>query len=108
MRHIFTSPSSAYGGETRATRTCNAALHDMTTVGAAHIAYGCLQVWLSWTYNDESLTNIQVRFGISAKNSWSEIDGSFNYREFYYNIIELIEDSPDPDWKEELLKAWNV
>ncbi|KAG2335689.1 hypothetical protein BDR05DRAFT_856723, partial [Suillus weaverae] len=91
MRHIFTSPSSAYGGETRATRTCNAALHDMTTVEAAHIAYGCLQ----------------VRFSISAKNAWSEIDGAFNYREFYNNIIDLIEDSPDPEWKEELLKAWN-
>ncbi|KAG1733553.1 hypothetical protein EDB19DRAFT_1911541 [Suillus lakei] len=92
MRHIFTSPSSAYGGETRATRTCNAVLHDMTTVDAAHIAYGCLQ----------------VRFGISAKNAWSKINGSFNYRDFYNNIVELIEDSPDPEWKEELLKAWNV
>ncbi|KAG1771128.1 hypothetical protein EV702DRAFT_1049032 [Suillus placidus] len=92
MRHIFTSSSSAYGGETRATRTCNADLHNMTTVEAAHIAYGCLQ----------------VRFGISAKNAWSEIDGAFNYLEFYNNIIELIEDSPDPEWKEDLLKAWNV
>ncbi|KAG2072056.1 hypothetical protein BDR04DRAFT_1153814, partial [Suillus decipiens] len=41
-------------------------------------------------------------------NSWSEIDGAFNYQEFYNNIIELIEDSPDPEWKEDLLKAWNV
>ncbi|KAG1763822.1 hypothetical protein EV702DRAFT_1051618 [Suillus placidus] len=92
MRHIFTSPSSAYGGETRATRTCNAALHDMTTVEAAHIAYGCLQ----------------VRFGISAKNAWSEVDGDFNYRDFYNNIVDLIEDSPDPEWKDELLRAWNL
>ncbi|KAG2029461.1 hypothetical protein BDR03DRAFT_1018347, partial [Suillus americanus] len=44
----------------------------------------------------------------SAKNAWSEIDGAFNYREFYNNIIDLIKDSPDPEWKEELLKAWNV
>ncbi|KAG1763509.1 hypothetical protein EV702DRAFT_1272533 [Suillus placidus] len=50
----------------------------------------------------------RVRFGISAKNAWSEIDGAFNYREFYNNIIDLIEDSPDPEWKEELLKAWNM
>ncbi|KAG2033273.1 hypothetical protein BDR03DRAFT_985119 [Suillus americanus] len=84
MHHIFTSPSSAYGGETCAMRTCNAALHDMTTIEAAHITYGCLQ------------------------NAWSEIDGAFNYREFYNNIIDLIKDSPDPEWKEELLKAWNV
>ncbi|KAG2058679.1 hypothetical protein BDR06DRAFT_875719 [Suillus hirtellus] len=92
MHHIFTSPSSAYGGETRATCTCNAALHGMTTVEAAHIAYGCLQ----------------VRFGISAKNAWSEIDGAFNYQEFYNNIMDFIEDSPNPEWKHELLKAWNV
>jgi len=50
MRHIFTSPSSAYGGETRATCTCNAALHNMTMVEAAHIAYGCLQVQFLQTY----------------------------------------------------------
>ncbi|KAG2122548.1 hypothetical protein BD769DRAFT_1389630 [Suillus cothurnatus] len=63
MQHILTSPSSAYGGETRATHTCNAALHDMTTVEAVHIAYGCLQ----------------VHFGISTKNTWSKVDGAFNY-----------------------------
>ncbi|KAG2126998.1 hypothetical protein BD769DRAFT_1387895 [Suillus cothurnatus] len=84
MRHIFTSPSSAYGGEMHATHTCITALHNMTTVEAAHIAYGCLQ------------------------NTWSEIDVAFNYREFYNNIIELIKDSPDPEWKGDLLKAWNV
>ncbi|KAG2109795.1 hypothetical protein BD769DRAFT_1674808 [Suillus cothurnatus] len=92
MRHIFTSPLSAYGGETQVTRTCNAALHDMTTVEAAHIAYGCLQ----------------VHFGISAKNTWLEVDGDFNYQDFYNNIIDLIEDLPDPEWKDELLKAWTM
>ncbi|KAG1904173.1 uncharacterized protein F5891DRAFT_1184355 [Suillus fuscotomentosus] len=92
MRHIFTSPLSAYGEQTRATRTCNAALHDMTTVEAAHIAYGCLQ----------------VRFGIGAKNTWSEVNGDFNYRDFYNNIVDLIEDSPDPEWKDKLLRAWNM
>ncbi|KAG1816580.1 hypothetical protein EV424DRAFT_1324881 [Suillus variegatus] len=92
MRHIFTSPSSVYGEQMRATRTCNAALHNMTTVEAAHIAYGCLQ----------------VRSGIGAKNAWSEVDGNFNYRDFYNNIVDLIEDSPDPEWKDELLRAWNM
>ncbi|KAG2089429.1 hypothetical protein BD769DRAFT_1396052 [Suillus cothurnatus] len=80
MQHIFTSPSSAYGGEICATHTCNAALHDMTMVEAVHIAYGCLQ----------------VHFGISAKNAWSKVDGAFNYRDFYNNIVKLIENSPDP------------
>ncbi|KAG2125265.1 hypothetical protein BD769DRAFT_1737475 [Suillus cothurnatus] len=44
----------------------------------------------------------------SAKNVWSEIDGAFNYREFYNTIIKLIKDSPDLEWKGDLLKAWNV
>ncbi|KAG1855905.1 hypothetical protein C8R48DRAFT_776275 [Suillus tomentosus] len=91
------SPSSAYGGETCATRTCNTTLQDMMMVEAAHIAYGC----------------VEVCFGISAKNAWSKIDGAFNYCEFYNNIIELIEDSPDPEWKyvqaaDDLEGDWNI
>jgi hypothetical protein len=44
MRHIFTGPSTALGDDSRATRSCNASLHDMTTVEAEHIAYACVQV----------------------------------------------------------------
>jgi hypothetical protein len=51
MRHIFTGPSTALGQDSRATRTCNAALHDMTTVEAEHIAYACVQVSLSILVN---------------------------------------------------------
>ncbi|KAG1855176.1 hypothetical protein DFJ58DRAFT_659984, partial [Suillus subalutaceus] len=92
MRHIFTSPSSVYGGEMWVTRTCNAALHDMMTVEAAHIAYGCLQ----------------VHFGIRTKNAWLEVDSNFNYRDFYNNIVNLIKDSPNPERKDKILKAWNM
>jgi hypothetical protein len=46
MQHIFTGPSTALGTQSRGTRPCNAVLHDMTTVEAAHIAYGCVQVRL--------------------------------------------------------------
>lgn len=44
MRHIFMGPSTALGTQSRGTRPCNAILHDMTAVEAAHIAYGCVQV----------------------------------------------------------------
>ncbi|KAG1846262.1 hypothetical protein F4604DRAFT_1688468 [Suillus subluteus] len=91
MRHIFTGPSTALGNDSRATPSCNAVLHDMTTVEAEHIAYGC----------------VQVRFGISSCNKWAEIDGQFNYREFYYNIIDFIRDGGDKDWVEDLRKWWN-
>ncbi|KAG1789935.1 uncharacterized protein HD556DRAFT_1446512 [Suillus plorans] len=91
MKHIFTGPSTAYGAQSRGTRPSNAALHAMTTVEPPHIAYGC----------------VQVRFGISSRNTWTEEDGDFNYRDFYRYIIELIDDLPDDD-KERLLKHWNL
>ncbi|KAG1759755.1 hypothetical protein EDD22DRAFT_955587 [Suillus occidentalis] len=91
MRHIFTGPSTALGSRSRRTRPCNAVLHDMTTVEAAHIAYSC----------------VQVRFGLSAQNFWTEEDGDFKYRDFYRNIVEFIEDLPDDDRKK-LFKKWNM
>ncbi|KAG1745043.1 uncharacterized protein EDB91DRAFT_1080557 [Suillus paluster] len=91
MRHIFTGPSTAYGAQSRGTRPSNASLHTMTTVEPPHIAYGC----------------VQVRFGISSRNTWTEEDGDFNYHDFYRHIIELINDLPDDD-KEQLLKDWNL
>ncbi|KAG1847058.1 hypothetical protein F4604DRAFT_1688178 [Suillus subluteus] len=92
MRHIFTGPSTALGQDSWATRTCNAALHDMTTVEAEHIAYTC----------------VQAHFGISAQNKWSDIDGNFKYLEFYHNIINFIHDCGDTDWIGELKKWWNM
>jgi hypothetical protein len=42
----FTWPTAAYGGHSHGTRPCSAVLHDMMTVEAAHIAYGCVEVCL--------------------------------------------------------------
>ncbi|KAG2118202.1 uncharacterized protein F5147DRAFT_768334 [Suillus discolor] len=56
-----------------------------------HIAYAC----------------VQARFAISNKNKWSEADGEFNNRAFYYNIIDFIRECEDRDWAEGLLKWWN-
>ncbi|KAG2738402.1 hypothetical protein P692DRAFT_201687204, partial [Suillus brevipes Sb2] len=92
MCHIFTGPSTALGQDSRATRTCNAALHNMTTVEAEHIAYAC----------------IQARFGISTQNKWSDIDRNFKYPEFYHNIINFIRDCGDTDWVGQLKKWWNM
>ncbi|KAJ8582679.1 hypothetical protein M405DRAFT_867637 [Rhizopogon salebrosus TDB-379] len=43
MYHIFTGPSTSLGEDSRATHSCNAVLHDITSVEAEHIAYGCVQ-----------------------------------------------------------------
>ncbi|KAG2337401.1 hypothetical protein BDR05DRAFT_848097, partial [Suillus weaverae] len=91
MCHIFTGPSTALGEDSCATHSCNASLHDMTTVQPEHIAYAC----------------IQARFGISSKNKWAEVDGKFSYREFYQNIIDFLRECEDKDWVSSLLKWWN-
>ncbi|KAI6030075.1 hypothetical protein EDC04DRAFT_119176 [Pisolithus marmoratus] len=64
----------------------------MTTVEAEHIAYGCLQ----------------AHFAISSWTKWAEMDRTFNYHSFYYNIVNMIRESPDKEWVEWLKKWWNV
>jgi hypothetical protein len=44
MHHIYTGLSTALGNDSQATRSCNAVLHNMTTVEVEHIAYSCVQV----------------------------------------------------------------
>jgi hypothetical protein len=45
-RHIFTGPSTAHGGDFCRVHSCNAALHCMDKVEAAHIAYTAILVSL--------------------------------------------------------------
>ncbi|KAI6009173.1 hypothetical protein EDC04DRAFT_2610673 [Pisolithus marmoratus] len=66
MCHIFTGPLTALGEVSQSTCPPNAILHQMTTVKAEHIAYGCLQT------------------------KWAEMDRTFNYCSFYYNIVDMI------------------
>ncbi|KAG6370493.1 hypothetical protein JVT61DRAFT_11986 [Boletus reticuloceps] len=56
-RHIFLGPSSAFGGDTRTTRSCNAVLHNMSTVQAEHVGYICIQVG-SWQCSTVLLTGV--------------------------------------------------
>jgi hypothetical protein len=51
---------------------------------------------------------LQARFGITAQNKWSDIDGNFKYPEFYHNIIDFIRDCGDTDWVGQLKKWWNM
>ncbi|KAH7887189.1 hypothetical protein F5I97DRAFT_1829612 [Phlebopus sp. FC_14] len=62
-RHIFMGPLSALGGDSHATRSCNAVLRNMTTIEPKHIAYIC----------------VQAHFEISSKSQWSEVNGELSY-----------------------------
>ncbi|KAI6111121.1 hypothetical protein F5141DRAFT_1274468 [Pisolithus sp. B1] len=50
----------------------------------------------------------EARYAISSRTKWAETDGTFNYRTFYYNIVDMIRESPDKDWVERLKKWWNM
>ncbi|KAF8119243.1 hypothetical protein EV363DRAFT_1245514 [Boletus edulis] len=78
-RHIFTGPSTGMGGDARGSKPNNSELVQMDCVEGAHLAYAA----------------VQARFGISSKNRWTEQDGNFDYRNFYYGLIEMIDDYPD-------------
>ncbi|KAH0827005.1 hypothetical protein J3R83DRAFT_4671 [Lanmaoa asiatica] len=91
MRHIFRGASTAFGEEPTGSRSCNAELHEMSKVVAPNIAYACLQ----------------ARFNISSKSRWSEKDGAFNYRNFYYAVLDIIEDCADKEWTDSLLRFHN-
>ena len=51
---------------------------------------------------------LQARFGISSQFHWSEKDGYFNYHKFYYVAMDLIDKCEDVEWKERLLKHFNM
>ena len=48
-----------------------------------------------------------VWFNISSRNRWSEKDGAFNYRNFYYAVLDIIEDCVDKKWTDSLLQFHN-
>ena len=39
---------------------------------------------------------------------WSEKDGEFSYRELYRLVVSFIRNAVDIDWRDDLLKWWNL
>ncbi|KAI0063165.1 hypothetical protein BV25DRAFT_1915489 [Artomyces pyxidatus] len=93
-RHLFTGPRSPrqpLGKVPQGGRPTNAQLHGLTGVTPRTIAYSA----------------VHGRFSISHIEQWQVEDGDFNYKEFYYNIIELFEDTEDP-WVQETIQWLNA
>ncbi|RXW12443.1 hypothetical protein EST38_g13412 [Candolleomyces aberdarensis] len=91
-KHVFTSPSSVDGNESRATRSCNARIHGMKTVTIPSIAY----------------IATQVRFALSSTPTFSRSDTMTDSEYFYTLVIELLEDPEERVEVDELLKWWNM
>ncbi|KAJ3505188.1 hypothetical protein NLJ89_g7545 [Agrocybe chaxingu] len=74
---IFQGPSTAHDepGAHRG-QGGNAALCGLTSMTPMTIAY----------------VAVQVRHALSNQSSWSNTDGTFNYMEFFWNLVDLFED----------------
>ncbi|KAJ7624002.1 hypothetical protein B0H17DRAFT_1151423 [Mycena rosella] len=74
-KHIHQGPSAALkpAGYTRG-KAGNAALNGVTFLTGRDVAYlAC-----------------QLRFALSSQQSWSGMDGSFNYQVFFWSIVDLL------------------
>ncbi|KAI6141161.1 hypothetical protein BKA82DRAFT_3977752 [Pisolithus tinctorius] len=60
--------------------------------------------------NQKAATKNHVRFALSSANTWHNVDGDFDYSQFYNTILDFFEDLPGPAAKkrvDELLAWWN-
>ncbi|RXW23328.1 hypothetical protein EST38_g2529 [Candolleomyces aberdarensis] len=89
-KHIFTSPSSTEDIP-RATRSGNAAIHGMTEVTPASLAY----------------VATQIRFALSSVSTFTRSDKATDSERFYQSLLELLEDPREAEEVTELMTWWN-
>ncbi|KAJ3504855.1 hypothetical protein NMY22_g17779 [Coprinellus aureogranulatus] len=109
-KHVFTSPSSVHGAVSKATRSCNARIHGMTSVTIPSIAYIATQVCRSGAFGSSSLKQRQrqVRFALNDASSFCRSAHAGTDSEYFYNlIIDLLEDEKEAVEVADLLKWWN-
>ncbi|TFK17107.1 hypothetical protein FA15DRAFT_683610 [Coprinopsis marcescibilis] len=90
-KHVFTSPSSVDSREPRATRSCNARLHGMTSTMIGSLAY----------------IATQVRFALSSSPVFSRTDLVTDSEYFYNSVVELLEDPEEQAEVRQLLAWWD-
>ncbi|KAG6839635.1 hypothetical protein C0991_000639 [Blastosporella zonata] len=78
-------------GNCSATKPSKATINSLTQVTGQTLAYAA----------------IQGRFVISSVDIWSIRNGTFNYQDFYSNIVSLFEEKPENPWVVETLDWWN-
>ena len=50
---------------------------------------------------------IQACLILTKKEVWTQLDGTFNYHNFYEAIVAVFEDDPELTWVKRTLKWWN-
>ncbi|KAJ3825960.1 hypothetical protein F5880DRAFT_1610642 [Lentinula raphanica] len=87
FRAIFTGPDSATEQKTTKSRSGNAEILKVTEVTPEMIAY----------------VAVQVRFALGTAQEWCQLEGQFDYVDFYYNLRNIIGEGPKK-WRRELFE----
>ncbi|KAI6143765.1 hypothetical protein BKA82DRAFT_4331182 [Pisolithus tinctorius] len=109
FKFIFTSPSSIRDlDEDRATPGRHQGSSNQKAATKNHVA--SILGMKAVTPRSIAYTAVQVRFALSSANTWHNVDGNFDYSQFYNAILDFFEDLPGPAAKkrvDELLAWWN-
>lgn len=111
VRHILTSPSSAWDGRAGATGTRPPVSDKMsvTHITPRHIAYAAVQVCHTCISTTSYFINyFEARYLLTTQETWRShdpCDGAFNYKKFYRNILKMF--SEGGQWAEDTLAWWD-
>lgn len=115
FKHIFTSPSSA-NASVEASE--NISIGNPAGARSTHKAKratrkdvsGCLHMNEKVTPRAIAYAAVQLVFALSDAPHWTAVHNGFDYRSFYYFVVDVFEVSADQSSKErvmELLSWWN-
>ncbi|KAJ3737939.1 hypothetical protein EV360DRAFT_77290, partial [Lentinula raphanica] len=94
LRAMLKGPSAALGPKVLKTKKGNAELLGVSRVTPEMIAYAALQ----------------VRFNLCTLQEFANVDGEFNFEDFYHIIVDSIAEGTKKSekWGKELLEWWNM
>ncbi|KAM6489009.1 hypothetical protein JOM56_014326 [Amanita muscaria] len=116
FKHIFTSPSSANASVEASENVPigNPAAGSRTTHNAKRATRkdvsGCLHMEEKVTARAIAYAAVQLVFALSDAPHWTAVHNGFDYRSFYYFVVDFFEALADKSSKErvkELLSWWN-
>ncbi|EGO23842.1 hypothetical protein SERLADRAFT_370680 [Serpula lacrymans var. lacrymans S7.9] len=91
-KHNFTSPSSVDKGESKATRSSNAQIHEMVMVTPASIAY----------------VATQVKFALCSSPIFTKSSKVTDSESFYNSVLDVFDDPDEAQELNDLLTWWNL
>ena len=113
-RHIFSGPTSTLGGKPRGGQCARGVSNGLTQPTPEMIAYVTMMVCICYMYGLLVTYPAEARWALSSSKSLGDDDDQgFRLDDFYYKIIELLdEEAPmrrekfDKTWAEATLAWW--